>query len=249
MSQPGKSIGGQAVYWGISEPTVKRERLKGTPLHSVEETAAWAESHSVPAAVREKIKRERRAAAPPAALPTDSPDWIEFEKATRADDPKESMVKIARARDFAAFMFQKAARMADKENQEFYTDLLAKMESCLHDAQLRAKKLGIDAGELLPRPEVERLVWALMYWLLRSTDHHLDALTTKLQALSPGLPAEAVRGILDAELISNRCLIPFARAAKIRSGVTVPDWVVQKMRTTAGDFIENGEASFTELQS
>ncbi len=235
-----------ATKYRAGERTIKRWAAKGAPLNDESAMVEWAKAQTnLPNGFLEWLDERKQPTGPDA----DDPDWTEFEKIVRSEDPKGAMEKIARARDFASFKFEKAAKANNRKDQKHFADLLGKMESCLHDAQLRAKKLGIDAGELLPRPEVERLVWAIMYWLLRSTDNHLDALTTKLQALSPGLPAEAVRGILDAELISARCLIPFARASKIRSGVSVPDWVVQKMRVTAGDFIENGEASFTQINA
>jgi hypothetical protein len=248
-STPGNSIGGQSVFWGVSEGTVKRGRVEGVPYHSVEEMAVYAQGRPVPKAVRKRLKASRRPTT--AALPVDNPDWIEFEKQARTDDPKESMAKIAKARDFAAFMFEKAGREPPSQEAQdrlkFYSDLLARMESCLHDALLRGRKLGIDTGELIPKVEVERLVFAMAWWLMRCVDDSLDAMCAKLSALSPGMEPKAVRNLIEPFLMSAMILEPLARA-DIACGVQIPTWLSQKMRTTAGDYLENGEAMFDQLR-
>jgi DNA-binding transcriptional MerR regulator len=242
---PGMTVGGQVLWWGVSETIIKRLRAQGAPLHSPKELAEWRKTHKVPEAVAAKLDETEKPSAE-SELENDV-DWEEFEKRVRSDDPKESMAQLAKARDFAAFKFEKAGRLNDTKKQEFYSKLLTRFEGAFHDAQLRGKRLGLDAGELLPRPEVERILWALAHWLLRSTDQHLDAITAKLTALSPGLSATPVRAVLEPELLSQRFLVPFAHAAKIQNGVGLPGWVVAKMRESAGDFLENGEKQFDEI--
>jgi hypothetical protein len=129
----------------------------------------------------------------------------------------------------------------------FYRQELTTFEGLLHDALLRAKKLNLDAGDLLPRAEVERILFALGFWLMRCVDRHLDTLTARLQLLAPDLPAEPVRTVLEAELLTVRFLEPLAKAAKINAGVSLPDWLLAKLRQTCGDYLENGEAAFVEL--
>jgi hypothetical protein len=235
-----------AQKYRVGERTIKRWAAKGAPLQDEDGMAEWSKGQTnLPAGFLEWLDERKRGLSPD--QPTTLSDWAEFEKLVRSDDPKDAMAKIAKARDFAAFMLEKAWKAENRKDQKHFSDLLAKMESCLHDALLRSKKLGIDSGELLPRPEVERVLWALAYWLLRSADQHQDALTTKLTALSPGLAAGPVRAILDPELLSTRFLTPFAYAAKLQGGVGLPAWVVAKMREAAGDFLENGEQHFENI--
>lgn len=246
--QPPKSIGGLAEYYGCSERTIKRHRAAGAPLYDLDAMAEYLPLHSgAPAGMKRKVAEHKASKGGGTESLSGDADWAEFEKSVRTDDPKEAMEKIARARDFAAFKFEKASRLNDKEEMGFYANLLSKFEGVFHDAALRAKKLGLDDGELLPRPEVERIAWALAYWTLRAVDQNMDALTSKLTALSPGFDAAKVRAVLEPELLSARFLTPYARAAKIQSGVSIPVWLVAKMRESCGDFIENGEAAFNEV--
>jgi hypothetical protein len=189
----------------------------------------------------EELKEKAKGVGIPA---TAAEDWSEFELLIRTESPQEAMVKITKARDWAYFKLEKAAKADDKKGVKFYGDLLGKMEAILHDAILRAKRLGLDSGELLPRPEIERILWALAYWILRSTDQHLDAISAKLTKLSAGLDDARVRAVLEPELLSQRFLGPFAQAAKLQNGVGLPQWVVAKMRESAGDFLEGGEKQF-----
>jgi hypothetical protein len=250
--KPPKSTGGLAVHWRVGEATIKRWRTKGAPLTSDEEMAAWfATQNSVPpvalARAKELATGATAAGGPPANSDAEWKAFVEQSKLDATDTPKQSLASITRARDFAAFRFMEAAKTNNRSDMKFYADLLSTFDGVVHDAQLRAKKLGIDQGELLPRPEVERIVFALGYWLMRAADLQLDALTGRLKALAPGLAAEAVRGVLEPELLSMRFLEPFARAAKIQSGVSLPEWFVAKMRETAGDYLENGEKSFEAI--
>jgi hypothetical protein len=236
-----------AIRYRVSLRTVKRWAAKGAPLGDDPAMIEWARGQTnLPAGFLGWIDDQ----SPKKTAPAEGADndWAEFERLARTDDPKASMEKIAKARDFASFKFEKASQVDARGDMKFFADLLAKMESCLHDAQLRAKKLGVDEGELLPRPEVERIAWALAYWTLRAVDQNLDALSSKLAALSPGLEAGPIRAVLEPELLSARFLTPYARAAKIQSGVTLPEWLVAKMRESVGDYLEDGEAAFDTVE-
>ncbi len=256
--QPPKLTRDLAVYWRVTERTIARWRAKGAPLHDIAGMLEWSrDREKLPRAFIDRIayltgapeddgdKRPDTEEARPLDGSPD-PNWAEFEKQARGDDPKLAMEKIARARDYAAFRFEKAAAKSDRSGMKFYGDLLAKMESVLHDAQLRAKKLGLDEGQLLPRGEVERIAWALAYWALRAVDLNLDALSVRFEKL--GLSSAAAREVLEPELLSDRFLVPFARAAKIQGGTELPEWLVAKMREACGDFLEKGEAEFDAVK-
>jgi hypothetical protein len=246
--QPPETIVGMVEYYDCSESTIKRHRAKGAPLNDLDAMLNWLPNQKdAPAGMKRRLADYKAQRSGDSPQLTGDADWAEFEKMVRTDDPKESMVKIARARDFVAFKFEKASRANEKDDMGFYANLLSKFEGVFHDAALRAKKLGLDEGELLPRPEVERIAWALAYWTLRAVDQNLDALSSKLAALSPGLEAGPIRAVLEPELLSARFLTPYARAAKIQSGVTLPEWLVAKMRESVGDYLSNGEQQFDSV--
>lgn len=181
---------------------------------------------------------------------SDDPDWKEFSEAaikSANDDPKAALADLAKARDFAAFKLEKANKQNDRQSIKFYSDLLVKFEGAIHDAQLRARKLGMDEGELLPRHEIERIFFALGFWLMRATDQHLDTLSASIAKRTSDLSAEDVRRVLEPELLSARFLVPFARSASIQSGLSLPQWIVDKLKTVTGDYLADGEKLFAVL--
>lgn len=244
------SVDGLAGFWRVNPRTIIQWRSEAAPLHNVEELAVWAtKKKRLPQGFVARLGELRAPSARgESGVGADgrqkATDWETFEKTARTDDPNEAMVKIAKARDFASYKFELAAKKGDAADLKFYGDLLAKMEGVLHDAQLRAKKLGLDEGDLIPRVEVERILWSVGYWLMRAADLNLDALSSRLEAMAPGLSGKAVRKALEGELLSDRFLVPFARAASIQAGVTVPEWAVAPMRKACGDYLEDGEKAF-----
>lgn len=252
---PPKSIGGLAVWWGVGERTIKRLRKLGAPLGDDTKMMAWLPlQKNIPQAMYQRGEARASGVEPKDEGSTGASsqaDWKAFveqhetaKKEGKNEAPKEALELLIEHRDFAGFCFKSAAKANNKADMKFFAGLLATFEGVIHDAQLRAKKLGIDQGDLFQRTEVERIVFALAYWLLRSTDQHLDALSGKLKALAPGLEAVAVRAVLEPELLSDRFLVPMAQAAKMQNGVSLPDWLVAKMRESCGDFLENGEKEF-----
>lgn len=240
-----------ADYWRVKVRTISRWKLMAPPgpMRDVAAMVEWsAGQYKLSTACRKRID-ELRNALGVSPLEKKNVDWEQSQaKSPAKDNPDAALAAILRARDFAAWKFEQAARNNVRPDMKFYADLLSQFEGVIHDAQLRARKLGIDDGELLPRPEVERVVWALAYWLLRSTDQHLDALTSALTVIAPGLEGEAVRRVLESELLSNRFLVPFAKAARVQGGVTLPTWLVAKMREATGDFLKKGSERFDEVK-
>jgi hypothetical protein len=246
------SLDSRAKEVGCSTPTLTTWRRAGAPISDDAPLRDWLVSvgKRVPDALLRRIN-EAGEKEDPAAPKSDPAAWEEFLKQAGAkldDNPKAALGELTRARGFASFMWERAAKAGNRSEVKFWADQLAKFEGVLHDAQLRAKKLGIDSGDLLPKAEVERIAWALAFWLMRSTDQHLDALTSKLSKLFPGAAPEDIRRALEPELLTDRWLVPFAKAAKIQAGTTVPDWLVSKMREATGDFIERGEAAFDAIK-
>lgn len=257
MKRPPKSIGGLAVHWRVGEATIKRWRAKGAPLHDDRAAAQWvlSQRNMTPAAAARarQLMGDAPADTPGASPPTPrytQSEWDALVKQAELEadrNPQASLVSLKRASAVARFLYERAAMADNRADMKFYREELMTFEGLLHDALLRAKKLNLDAGELLPRAEVERIIFALGFWLMRCVDLQLDVLTSRLRTLSAELPAEPVRTVLEAELLNLRVLEPMARAAKIAAGVSLPEWVVAKMRQTCGDYLENGEAAFVEI--
>lgn len=251
---PGKSPTDWAKFWRVNLRTVQRWQKKEGMPHptNIDGMIRWsAGADKMPAAFVRRIvelRAERAGQDPskPAGAYTD-PDWIEFEKTgTAVVADGEAQQTLERFRDFYAFKLRKANAKSDENEIRAYSDLVIKHEKAIRDNALAAKRLGVDVGELLPRPEVERIIFALAYWMMRAADLHIDALTGTITSMAQGLDRDKVRAALDGELLSTRMLIPFARAARLRAGIGLPDWAVAKFKDTAGDYLENGSELFEQ---
>jgi hypothetical protein len=235
-TRPNKEI---AEFWNVTDRTVKTWRAKGAPVEDDDGMAKWLRAH--PACITDGVRKRLRDFT---SLSSVDPDWEEFQKAAieqTDDDPKKAMAMIAKARSFAAFKFEKASAVNDQDGIKFYADLLAKLEGTLHDAQLRAKKLGIDQGELVPRSEVERILRAWAFWSMRSVDADLADLCPKLTGLAQ---VNDARAVLEPALLSARFLKPFVRASRISSPAAVPGWMVAIVQDAVDDYIEDGAREF-----
>ena len=247
--RPPASVEKQAAWWRINRRTALRLRDKGLDLRDVPAVLAWLDSQNqkkVAHGMMEKATELRggntaEAEIEVSKIPGQSdPDWADFDAQVRTEDPKDAMAKIAKARDWAYFKFEKVSKLGDRRAEKHYSDLLAKMEATLHDMQLRAKRLGIDAGDLYPRAEHERVIAAWAYHAMRCVDGGLAALCRK----AVGLPsAEAARVLLEPFLLSAAYWEPFQHAAKIATGNAMPAWFAAKMADAVDDFVEEKKTS------
>ena len=118
---------------------------------------------------------------------------------------------------------------------------MAKMEGTLHDAQLRAKKLGIDSGDLVRRDELERPAKFLGYHLLRCADAALGQLAKLLTERDPSLPpltVGEVREMGEPLLLTALVLQPIAKAMEGDNGAAPPRWLVEAMKAGMEEVIE-----------
>lgn len=206
-----------------------------------------------------RIQRERHGGPPPtlpagAAGATPSsldPDYAEF-LAKHGESPARDSSLLADLKlqaAFAVFKLQRAQARGDLGAVKDATETLRYISGVIHDEELRAQKLGREIGDILPRAEAERILRALPYWLLRSVDELLADVCKRLAAASASGPLfiEEIRQLLEPALLSHRVLAPFARAAQINAGTTLPRWAVDAMRESLAATLEDGAAAFAQL--
>lgn len=257
-----RTVAEHAIHWNAFGRTIDRWRAAGCPLHDDLLAAQWiVKKDRAPAASKKKaraiIAAARKGGNPAAELPGPAQagsnaetDWERFQKLAKAKDPKKAMEEIALARDFASMKFQDAAQAGDEGLMKFYSDLLAKMESTLHDAQLRAKKLGIDAGDLYGGEQIDRIFRAIAYWQLRCIDESLPAMCERVAGASGGaLTRQDVKRLVEPSLLASRLLVPLTRATKVNAGVGIPARFVEAMKAGVASVLEDGAAEFEKLYS
>lgn len=249
----------KADFYMVDRQTILRWRKRGVPIGDVGEMATWATTQrKLPSGFLEHVMqlRDGKPAAKPnaeAKIFESDPDWKTFlaQQKEQPDDadPASSMHALRIARGFSALKFQAAAEAGDKAGMKLFSELLVRFEGAIHDAELRARKLNLDSGELFPASAIDLLGRAVAYWLTNSADlligQAADALA-KEAAIAP-LDRESVRKAIDPLIMATRVLAPLVRASEVNAPVKLPPRFVDAVRAGIAATIENGAAEFDAM--
>ncbi len=238
------TIEGLAQFYHTGERNIVRYRSKHAPLDDPMKFKEWIGTQkSAPEGLMDRLDQltDGQTAGDGDAMPANAGDWQEFEAGFKDTDPNEAMAKISKVRDWAFFQFERASKKKNKREEKFYSDLLAKMEGTLHDAQLRAKKLGIESGDLVSRKDLERPARFIGYHLLRCADEALGKLARAIGERDPTLPpmtAEEVRRLGEPLLLEAVVFAPMTRATEGDNAGAPPSWLVDAMRDGLAEVVE-----------
>jgi hypothetical protein len=147
-------------------------------------------------------------------------------------------------RSLRAFYHRKlrgAARINDQANLAYWESRFLAADKAIRSAELHERKLGLDQGAMLSRPEVERIVHAIAFWLVRGLDQDNKELCRRMLGLTF---VEEGLAVLESVGLQRRLLVPFAKASTCDAGVKVPEWVVDSMREAVDDYCEGGATAF-----
>ena len=177
---------------------------------------------------------------------TDNPYWAEFIQAfpePASPDQVKQIQNLERHLHFADFALQKAREKNDQHLIKIFTDDLLKFSKAIKEQKALADKLGVESGELLPKPQAEKLVAAWCYWSMACVDAALHSLSRKLV----GMKTQAeVRAVLEPALLKHKYLEPFVEANRAASGMGMPEWFTQKLVDSVDDYIESGKELMEE---
>lgn len=249
----------QAAFWRVSHVTIHNWMAKHAEgkMPRVDDIPAMLEWErglprggrgrgSVTFVARCAELRVERGEKPPA--PKTDEAWIKYREGAGARDPaghKEQIKSLEMFRDGYAMKLDDALARQDHAEVDRWNELLIKTTNSIRQNKLAADQLGLDRGDIISFDEMDRIIAAFGYWTMRAIEQHLDALSGKLAALSPGFEKKNVRAVLEPELLSLRFLVPFAKSAK-PSGIALPARAVAKLKQTAGDYLEDGERLMRE---
>lgn len=239
------------LRWVAALPTRSRRKLTRAFVRRVDEL---------------RLAAERAAAsAPPGTAPhaapdaLSDPDYAAFlaERAARTAAGASAAAETTRLSelrvqvDYSLYQIRLANLRRDPALLKDATETFNRLSGVLHDEELRAQRLGREVGDILPRPEAERLARALMYWLLRGADDLLADICPRLAAASSSGPLyrEEVRAIVEPATLAARVLTPFERASRITAGHCLPAWLVAAMREAASATLDDGAALFAALSA
>jgi hypothetical protein len=181
---------------------------------------------------------------PPAANYVD-PDWEAFMRdQTDSVESADTVASLKKLRAFNAKKLELATRQNDVAGIATYTKQITDLETVISRNLLLAKKLGVDAGELMKRETVERFLEAFAFLLMRGADEAIDHLAK--ECVGKSFPEE-IRPTIENYLLSTRLLRPFRGVVGQASAIGLPAWFVEKLINVAADNIEGAREEITEV--
>lgn len=170
-----------------------------------------------------------------------NPDWMDFTASfpdQASPDQLKQIQNLERQLHFLDFALGKARERGDSHLTKVYTEDLIKFSRAIKEQKALADKLGVESGELLQRPEIERIIAALGYWSMAAIDAVLPTLCKRLVGVTA--PSE-VRKILEPALLRAKFLEPFVRAKTVANGNALPPWIAAKIVDSADDYLQGGK--------
>ena len=217
MKQTQKELADQ---WGTTQMTISNFMRDGCDFTAPDEDIArWLLAHA-----KRKSKPMREAIAKVL-----KPKPVKF-------SPTDKQKSLEEMRDYYSAQLDAATRPGQVAHEEikFWNDLLLKADESIRKSQAHEKKLGIEKGELLSKPEVERILKS-MFWAGNSC---CDKFAKQIaQRLSDKKPAE-IYDILAPTLTALTLFEGMKRVAKTPGDVNLPDWVIECSKTEEKQYLD-----------
>ncbi|MEO0797436.1 MAG: hypothetical protein AAFX93_19970 [Verrucomicrobiota bacterium] len=220
-----------ADAWGVGLRTAQKWIKAGHPVDNDKAMAHVILQMKRPSA--SALARARRILANDRAGQPDASD-----DASAAASPPPSMESGGDVYALREYYFE-LTKWAEQERDEVRAkgsrEAFLKVDAQIQKSEAHAKKMGVDRGELLPREEVERLVFAFASAGTASVEMLLHDVCERLAVVD--FPAEVY-----AELkprILYRCLFdPLKRAARVQGSPALPEWFVKIILDAESSYLE-----------
>ena len=237
-----------AEYWGVNRRSIQRWLKQGLPVDRPARMALYIIDLKSPApgakAKAEEILAKQTKGIEPEALVEDEAEEVEEEGEPEDFAEDAGNVNL----EYLKGMYWRKLQAATKANREdlitYWDRKLRDVLKAIRDGELHAQRLGIEDGVTLPRNEVENLIRAMAFWLVRGIDQDMGDYAKKFLELNY---VEEVQQVLDPYLLQRRLLIPFGKAASTSGPLRLPSWCVEILRDSVDDYIQNGADLFNEV--
>lgn len=249
----------RASFWRVSLRTMQK-MLAEQPAWPVDDVVAMLQRvAAMPAASQAKLTRTFRTRVDELRMEMErggdpsivDPDYAEFLRTHGQSATRDSslLADLKQQASFAVFKLQRAQARGNLPAVKDATETLRYISGVIHDEELRAQKLGREVGDILPRPEAERILRALVYWTLRGTHDFLDEICPRLASASASGPLfrDEVRQLVQPVALAARLLHPFKRATQINAGHALPAWCYATLAEAHAATLEEGEKLFRQL--
>lgn len=130
-------------------------------------------------------------------------------------------------------------RSGQFEMAKAFLDASNQLATRRNAALVQLRRQGKTDDDSIPRPEVERVAYALAFAARLGIERASDEAADKLRGVTD--PVE-IRRILSGIMCAEVYLAPFRQAVNLDAGHGLPHWVVEAMNKAAGEMVEEQAA-------
>jgi hypothetical protein len=229
-----------ARFWGVTPRTVRNWQADGIPFRDPEEMAkAMARAKNVPPGVRAKLDELGMSAAKAKAAEKD-PHWVQFDKDWKAGlyTPEKNVPeRLSKLCYFHAYKLERCLEVSDDLGAKLYNGLYKDLQELTRKLQLAAEKLGIETGETMRRPDIERIEEARTLWTMAANDRAVAVIVDWILA-NRNATAKQAKDHLESILLSARIVEPHKRATRTKNELSLPAWYVEAMERGVKQFLK-----------
>ncbi len=236
-------------------------RSDGVPVESDAKMVEWfaalptRSQQLLSASFRDKIfeaQAKLSGDGPPDPDSKSADELAEFEATYKPSaDETDNLAQQKKIREFYHFRWTRAQARRDRAGEAEALKHYARLTDLIHDAELRAARLGRDLGESFSAEDVRRLGRAIGFWLAAGADTLISQAASGLTAaLAVGpLDRESVRRIIEPLILTERVAAPMQRATEINAGVALPPIFVEAMQAGLAMVVEEDPSAAVVAES
>jgi len=156
-----------------------------------------------------------------------NPSKFPKKKTTKKEAKKTATKTAEQLRDEYFVELQEAKEAGDDAREKIALDAYLKIDKQIREQEAHNKKLGLDSGETLSRPEVERILQNWIWGGNACCDKYSKQIAQRLSNKSPAEVHKVLKPMLTGLLVFEG----LKRMAKVPGDINLPQWVIDCVQT------------------
>lgn len=148
----------------------------------------------------------------------------------------EGEIDLRQASAYAWRKMDDAAKIHDRGAISYWHERFLKNEEARRKAEIHAKKMGVDEGEVISRTDFSKWSYALAFWLVRSIEVDQRGLVQLVGR--DELEMASLYDPIERFLMRSRFLKAFSKSMSEVSGVSLPKWFFEELNKGVEAFFE-----------
>lgn len=140
-----------------------------------------------------------------------------------------------------------SSKLNDRAAVSYWQDRYLKNEKAIRDAEVHARKMGVDEGEVITREVFSKWSYALAFALVRSVE--VDQRGLVQQIAKDELEMATLYEPVERFLMRSRFLKAFSSSVERMSGVSLPRWFFEEISKGVEAFFECDRSDADDVEA